>query len=144
VTTFEKARQIIAEALPKVSGTPEARAQAILDALLAGRIMPTTMRASTNMFVRFHAHCKHLGKETGYGYRHWYNDAIAYAESIDMWPCKIVQRSIEIGGDVIAIDVSVPESTTRATNGQLLAAYQVIVDGAKEHGITLPEHAEVE
>jgi hypothetical protein len=61
-----------------------------------------------------------------------------------MWPCKIVQRSIEIGGDVIVIDVSVPESTTRATNGQLLAAYQVIVDGAKEHGITLPEHAEVE
>jgi hypothetical protein len=114
VTTFEKARMIIDETLRTIYGHDYQEAgREILDALLAARIMPTTMRASTDMFVRFHAHCKHLGKETGYGYRHWYN-------------------------------VSVPESTTRATNGQLLAAYQVIIDGAKEHGILLPEHTEVD
>jgi hypothetical protein len=143
VTTFERARMIIAQTLPKLSGPPEAQALAILNALLAKRIMPTTMRASTDMFVRFHAHCRFLGKETGYGYRAWYNDAIAYAESMDAWPCKLITRDVDIGGEKIAVDVSVPESSTRATNAQLLTAYQVIVDGAKHHGITLPEHVEV-
>jgi hypothetical protein len=106
--------------------------------------MPTTMRASRDMFVRFHAHCKHLGKETGYGYKYWYQKAIEYAESIDMWPCKIIARPVSIGGDVITVDVSVPESTTKATNGQLLAAYTIITEGAAEHGIVLPEHTEEE
>lgn len=143
MTTYERAAQIIAETLPSCRGLPLDRAAAhILRALLDKRIMPQPMRASPELFKRFHAHCSHLGKTDGNGYRYWYNQAIAYAESVDEWPVKIIPRTVTIAGEDITVDVAVPESTTRATNAQLLAAYQVITDAAAEQGIVLPEHEE--
>ena len=143
MTTYAKAAAIIAETLPKCRGEKMAdAADRILRALLAKRIMPTTMRASADMFKRFHAHVRFLGKETGYGYRYFYNLAVSHAESVDEWPVKIITRTVEIDGVDITVDVSVPESTTRATNGQLLMAYSIIEEGAREHGITLPENEE--
>ena len=46
---------------------------------------------------------------------------------------------VNIAGENITVDVQVPESTTRASNKQLLCAYEYIVETAREHGIVLPE-----
>jgi len=144
VTTYERARQIIAECLPvKGNESHEVAAERILRALLAKRIMPTTMRASADMFTRWHSHCRFLGTATGYGYKHWYNAAIAYAVEQDDWPCKLIAKTITIDGHDITVDVQVPESTTKANNRQLLTAYTVITEGAAEHGVVLPEHEEM-
>lgn len=146
MTTYERAAHIIAETLPGCDLRPGqsclAAADRILRALLAKRIMPTTMRASADMFTRFHAHCRYLGTESGYGYNYWYRLAVEHAESVEEWPVKVFPRIVDVGGETITIDVSMPQSTTRATNGQLLCAYQIIEEGAKEHGIVLPEHWE--
>ena len=142
MTAHEKAAVIIAETLEKVHGTPKDTARSILRALAKKRIAPVTMVASVDMLRRFHSHCRWLGRQTGYGYRHHYNEAIEYAESMDEWPVKVIQRMVDIGGETITIDVSVPESTTRATNKQLMTAYEVIEDTAKELGISLPENVE--
>jgi len=143
MTTFEKAKQVIAKTLPDCRGLslPDA-AGLILNDLLKNRIMPTTMRASSDLFTRFHAHCRFLGTETGDGYEDWYNRAIQHAVEQDEWPVKLIAKTISIDGHDIDVDVQVPQSTTKATNKQLLTAYEVIQDGAKEHGITLPEHGE--
>jgi len=102
------------------------------------------------MFKRFHAHCSHLGNMTGRGYAYHYNEAIRHAMSTGDWPHKIIPQRVKIydqdenGNDletykVVEVDIPIPESTTKATNGQLLAAYSVIEDEAKRHGIQLPE-----
>ena len=145
MTTFEKAKQVIAKTLPDCRGLslPDA-AGLILNDLLKNRIMPTTMRASSDMFTRWHAHCRFLGTETGYGYSYWYNLAVSHAIEQDAWPVKVIPQKVVIDGADVMVDVQVPQSTTKATNKQLLVAYEVIQDGAKEHGITLPEHGEDE
>ena len=143
MTTYERAAHIIAETLPKCRGEKLMdAADRILNALGKKRIAPTKMVASVDMLRRFHAHCRYLGNESGYGYKYWYSIAVDHAESVEEWPCKVLQRLVDVGGETITIDVSVPESTTRATNKQLLCAYQMIEEGAKEHGIVLPEHWE--
>ena len=144
VTTWERAAQIIAETCTKCKGLASAELAArILDALLRARIMPTTMRASADMFTRFHAHCRFLGTATGEGYEEWYNKAVAYAVEQDDWPVKLIAKTLSIDGHDITVDVQVPQSTTRANNRQLLTAYTVITEGAKEHGVALPEHPEI-
>lgn len=112
----------------------------VLRALLAKRLTVTALRASTDMFVRFHAHCRFLGTQTGDGYEGIYNEAIAYAESQGAWPVKMLARTVRIDGQDITVDVSVPESTTRATNEELLTAYAYIQMAADEHGVVLPEN----
>jgi len=47
---------------------------------------------------------------------------------------------VNIGGEDISVDVQIPESTTKASNKQLLSAYSYVEDTAKEHGISLPEN----
>lgn len=120
--------------------TPHEIADEILAALADKRIAPTTMVASVDMLKRFHAHTRFLGKETGYGYKYWYNLAVEHAESLEDWPCKVLARTVDIDGTMVTVDVSVPESTTKANNRQLLTAYQIIEEGAKEHGVVLPEN----
>ena len=116
----------------------------------AKRIVPHTLKASDAMFKRFHAHCAHLGNVTGRGYAYYYNEAIEHAMKTGDWPHKIFPRRIKVydmdehGNEletynIVEVDIPIPESSTRATNGQLLAAYQVIQDEAREHGIELPE-----
>ena len=143
MTTYEEIRKIIADVLTErevCSWTAaEDLADDILIALREKRIAPITMRASPEFFVRFHAHVRHLGTETGYGYSFWYQQAVDHAVSVDEWPVKIQPAKVVIDGTEHTIDVVVPQSTTKATNKQLMAAYQSIEDGAKEHGVTLPE-----
>lgn len=115
-------------------------ADTLLNRLLENRIMPGSMQASADLFTRFHAHTRYLGKQTGYGYEHWYNAAIDYAVEQDEWPVKLVEQTVTVSGVDISVDVRVPESSKRATNKNLLTAYEVIQDGAREHGVFLPEH----
>lgn len=141
MTTYQKAVLIIADSLNKHKNAhPIDAAGYAVAALLEKRIMPTTMVASPDMFKRFHAHCRFLGKETGYGYKYWYNLAVEHAERLEDWPCKVLARTVDIDGTMVTVDVSVPESTTKANNRQLLTAYQIIEEGAKEHGVALPEN----
>ena len=141
MTTYEKAVKIIGSML-----NSHHMAVRILDTLLDNRITMTTMRASPDLFTRFHAHCRFLGEEpsTQYGYEYWYNLAIAYAVEQDAWPVKLIPKTISIDGHDITVDIQVSQSTRLATNRQLLIAYSVIVDGAKQLGVMLPENVEKE
>ena len=136
MTTPERARAIIAE------HTTEQVADRIIAALARKRIGFVAIKASEELFKRFHAHCRHVGEQTGYGYRDIYNAAIAHAMEEDKWPCKMIPQSIDFAGERVTVDVQVPESTTRATNAQLLCAYEYITETAGEHGIVLPENTE--
>ena len=143
MTTYEKAILIIAETLPKCRGEAVLdAADRILRALQAERIVPTTMRGSPEMLKRWHSHCRFLGTQTGDGYEYFYNLAIAHAVEMDMWPVKLIEKTISIDGHEITVDIQVPQSTTRATNKQLMCAYEVIVDAAAEHKVALPENVE--
>ena len=136
VTTYEKALHIIA------GFTDDKTADRILRALLAKRIMPVTMKASAEMFTRFHAHCRFLGNHPGEGYEFWYNAAIAYAVEQDSWPVKLIEKVIVIDGHDTSVDIQVPQSSRQATNKQLLTAYTVIQEAATEAGLVLPENTE--
>jgi hypothetical protein len=142
VTTYERTGEIIAKAITAGRGrSAEDIADSALRAMLKARIMPQPMRASGEMFVRFHAHCRFLGEVSKYGYRYWYAKAVAHAEAQEQWPVKIIPRTVTLDtGQTVTIDVAVPESTTRATNAQLLCAYQMITEGAAALGVALPEH----
>jgi hypothetical protein len=143
VTTFEKTRKIIADLLTEravcIWAAAEDLADDILIALREKRIAPITMRASPEFFTRFHAHCRHLGTETEYGYGYWYQQAVDHAVSVDEWPVKVQPTKVVIDDVEHTIDVVVAQSTTKATNKQLMSAYQIIEEGAKEHGVVLPE-----
>lgn len=143
MSTYTRARDIIIETLPDCEGKPADRvAKLILDALMEHRIRVQAMRASRDMFVRFHAHVAHLGKASGWGYREVYAGAVAYAEERDEWPCKLIPRTVNVSGTDVTVDVRVPESTTRATNRQLLCAYEYVTMTAQELGVALPEHTD--
>lgn len=144
MSTTSRARQVIIDTLPSCKGHPfDEVADLILHALLAKRLTVVTLRASTDLFVRFHAHARYLGSQTGDGYEGIYNEAIAYAESQGDWPIKVLTRTVKIDGQDITVDVAVPESTTRANNRQLLTAYEYVTMAAEEHGIVLPEGEEI-
>lgn len=141
MSTYEKAAQIFVETLPACRGLPlDKAARKLLDALYASRIAPMTFRASDEMFRRFHAHCRYLGTATGEGYDGIYNAAIAYAREFDEWTCKTVAQTVVIAGEEITVDVEVPNSTTKASNKQLVRAYEYITQTAAEHKIALPEN----
>ncbi len=137
MSTYEKSVGIISDIVHSQN-----MAVHILDVLLDNRITTTTMRASADLFTRFHAHCRYLGEHGGEGSRYWYNAAVAYAVERDSWPTQLIEKVITIDGHDVRIDVLVPQSTRRASNAQLLVAYSVIVDAAKEKGIELPENAD--
>jgi len=142
MTTYEKARGLIAECIRKAKSgdDPEQTAESCLRAMRDKRIVPHNLRASGELFKRFHAHCRYLGDVTGIGYRTLYNKALRHAEKMHEWPMKIIPRRIRLDtGDIVEVDVPIPESTTRATTSNLMAAYQVIVDEAATAGVTLPE-----
>ena len=136
MTTPERARAIIVEHVT------EQVADRIIAALARKRIGFVAIKASEELFVRWHAHARYLGEQTGDGYKGIYHDAIEYAQEFDEWPCKLVVREVEVGGEMISVDILVPESTTKATNRQLLKAYEYITEVAKERGIVLPENTE--
>ena len=141
MSVYDKAARIIADTIAGFRDEDELEiADRILTALGDARITPTVMRASRDMFTRFHAHCRFLGNETGDGYEYWYNEAINYAVQQDKWPVKLIPQTVTIAGEQIVIDVQVPESTTKATNTQLLCAYEIVTDAAEAHKIRLPEH----
>lgn len=143
MTTVERAKDIIIATLPDCKGKPFADvADILLDALLQKRIGLATMVASADMFVRWHAHCAHLGKESGDGYQYWYTQAVEYAMQMEDWPVKVQPTTVVIDGVEHTIDVRVPQSTKKANNRQLLLAYQVIQDAADELGIELPENTD--
>ena len=102
--------------------------------------MPVTMVASPELFVRFHAHTRYLGGVTEYGYRYYYDKAVEAMVAAEDWPVKIVPKTITIDGHEITVDIQIAESTRKANNRQLLGAYQVIVDHAKEERVPLPEN----
>ena len=136
MTTTERAWVIMIETIPG----PEA--DTIIGGLMEKRITFQTFRASHDMFTRFHAHARYIGKETGEGYQQVYNDAIAYAVERDTWPVKVVPQEVVIASETITIDVQIPQSTTKATNQHLLCAYEYIVAVAAEYKISLPERYE--
>ena len=141
MSTYEKAVGIFIETLPGCRGLPlDKAARKLLDALYAKRIAPMTFRASDEMFRRFHAHCRYLGTETGRGYEDVYQHAIAYAREFGEWTCKTVAQTVTIAGEEITVDVEIPQSTTKASNKQLVRAYEYITDTAAEHKIVLPEN----
>ena len=143
MTTYERTFDIIAGTLLACKHDAcTDQAHKILRALQAKKIMPTTMKASPDMFTRFHAHCRFVGNNTGAGYEHFYNASIAYAVEQDSWPVKMIEKIIDIDGHKISVDIQVPQSSHRATNKQLLTAYTVIEDAAKEAGLVLPENTE--
>ena len=143
MTTYEKAANIIAETLPRSIGEPMDMADRILRALQEKRIVPVTMRASAELWTRFHAHCRFLGEHTKYGYRYFYDKAVEAMVIAEDWPVKIVSKTISIDRQEITVDIAVAESTRKANNRQMLGAYQVIVDHAAEEKVPLPENMEV-
>jgi hypothetical protein len=142
MTTYEKAIGILTDTIAAHrQDEPVQLARRCLEAMRAKRITPQTFRASEEMFVRFHAHCRHLGNMTGKGYGHYYNVAIKHAMATDDWPVKIIPRRIKLDtGQVFEEDVPVPESSTKATTRALLTAYEVIEDEARRAGVRLPEN----
>lgn len=141
MTTLERAYAVIAETLPRCKGKLFAVAsRMIVDALTEARITFETMRATPELFTRFHAHCRFLGVHGGEGYQYWYNAAVGHAVSVGDWPIRIVQQTVNIAGEDITVDIEVPESTRLANNRQLMLAYSVITDGAAEKQLALPEN----
>ena len=146
MTAYEKAHGVIAEFISSVYGDtrPEWPATKILDALNEKNLVVVVSKGSPDMLKRWHAHCRYLGKETGDGYEGIYNEAIKYAVERDEWPVKVIAQEVCIASEMITIDVQVPQSTTRATDKQLLCAYEYITSVAAEHKISLPERYENE
>jgi hypothetical protein len=142
MTTYERAVGILTDTIAAHrQDEPVQLARRCLEAMRAKRITPQTFRASEEMFVRFHAHCRHLGAMTGKGYRHYYNESVRHSMATDDWPVKIVTRRIKLDtGQVVEVDVPVPESSTKATTRALMAAYTVIEDEARRAGVRLPEN----
>ena len=145
ITTHEKAARIIAETLPSCRGKPvKDAADRILRALQKKRIVPVTMRASAELWTRFHAHTRYLGTVTGHGYRYYYDLAIDTMLAEDDWPVKIITKTISIDGHDITVDIQIAESTRKANNRQMLGAYTIITDAAAEERIPLPEKKTLE
>lgn len=142
MTTFEKALGILTETIKAHRhDEPVQLARRCLEAMRAKRITPQTFRASEELFVRFHAHCRFLGESTGKGYRHYYTSAIEHAVKVDAWPVKVIPRMVRLDtGQVVDVDVPVPESSTKASTAQLMEAYSVITDEAMRAGVRLPEN----
>lgn len=141
MTTYEKTVDVIRKQIEAHRNDPaEQLARRCVEAMRKKRIVPQTLRASDEMFKRFHAHCRHLGNMTGRGYEHYYNAAVNAAVKTEDWPVKIIPKRIKLDtGDIVEVDVPIPVSSTKVTNGALLAAYAVIEDEARAHGIDLPE-----
>lgn len=140
MSAYEKARNIIAETLAYCNDmSPEATATACLDACLERRLVMTVLHASHEMFTRFHAHCRFVGKRTGRGYQDVYTKAIEYAMGFEEWPIQLVTKEVDVDGRKLTVDVVIPESTTKATNTQLLKAYEYVLAVATEERIVLPE-----
>jgi hypothetical protein len=141
VTTYEKAMTIIAEVVEKHRGeTGEMVARRCLDALREKRIVPHTMAASGELFKRFHAHTRYLGRETMLGYRHYYDMAVQHAVTLGEWPIVVRPVMIELpGGEVHWRDANLPDTSKKATTSNLMTAYSVIEDEAKQAGVVLPE-----
>lgn len=141
MTTYEKTVQIITEQVEKHrTDPPEQLARRCLEAMRKKRIVPHTLRASEELFTRFHAHTRYLGNTTGRGYSYYYNLAVNHAMRMNEWPHKIIPKRVKLDtGDIVEVDVPIPESTTKATTGQLMVAYQVVQEEAQRHGIDLPE-----
>lgn len=143
MSTADRAVSIFTDVLPSCRGKsyPDT-AKTLVRALLSHRLAITALRASVDLFTRFHAHCRYLGEVTGRGYKDVYNAAIEYAMSFELWPIEIVPYAVDVEGKKIIVDVTIKQSTTKANNTQLLKAYEYIVDTAKEEGKTLPENVE--
>jgi hypothetical protein len=154
MTTYEKAAgaieiELIKHKIPADDASWLARS--ILSRMQSHRIGVIEFRASEEMFTRFHAHLRFFGQQQGNGYRYWYNRIIAECVEEGEWPVKMATRYVDLASkDVrvtppkeldsyVTVDVPVPESTKRATNGQLLGAYERLLFYAAEAEITLPE-----
>ena len=133
MTAYEKAHGIIAEMLDAKTATR------VLDALMRKRLAVAPMRASYDMFTRYHAHMRYLAQEIGQTYDELYIEARDYALQRGEWPVKLSQIEIEFGGEVHIEDINVPQSSRLASTSNLTTAYQYIVDTAAEHKIVLPE-----
>jgi len=137
----ERVLRLIAEICEKrgISNGMGAAMQ-IVAALEKKRYMIRPMKGSPEMLRRLHAHCRYLGDTTGNGYEH-YRD-MAYRHAVDMheWPTVIVPVAVPLdNGETVTVDVPMPDSSTKATNAQLMVAYQVIEDEARRAKSTLPE-----
>ena len=141
MTTFEKSVGIMADVIEKHRNDTGAKlARRCLDALREKRIVPRSIRASEELFTRFHAHTRYLGEMTGRGYRHYYDLAVRHAVTVGDWPMVVRQVMITLpGGETFWRDVQLPDSTTKARTSHLMIAYGVIEDEAKLAGVSLPE-----
>jgi len=140
MTLFEKSVEVLeATITANRDESADWLARRCLDELRKVRIVPHRLRASEEFFTRFHAHARYLGGVAGPSYEYWYNKAIQYAMKVQNWPMKIVPTQVKLdSGEVITVDVPVPDSSTKATNANLMEAYRVIEDEAKIRGIDLP------
>ena len=132
MTVVEQARAVI------VPFCTEQKVDELIVALATKRITFVELAASEELFTRWHAHCRFLGKESGRGYDEIYNHAIAYAMEMEE-KFKVLPQTVIIAGEEITVDIKVPGPTTKASNKELLVAYEYIVDTAKEIGVRLPE-----
>jgi hypothetical protein len=141
MSTYEQGVKIIAEQLEAHRNEPaEQIARRCLEAFRKNRLALQRFRASEAMLRRFHAHARHLGNVTGIGYETIYNKAVNAAVKTEDWPVKIIPKRVRLDtGDIVEVDIPIPASSTKVTNGALLAAYAVIEQEAREHGIDLPE-----
>lgn len=136
-----KVLQIIAQACERrgvINSTSVANDIAV--ALEEKRYMIRAMKGSPEMLRRLHAHCRYLGDATGRGYE-YYRD-MAYRHAVDMhrWPTVVIPVDVTLdNGSVVTVDVTMPDSSTKATNAQLMEAYSVIADEARRAGEQLPE-----
>ena len=142
MTIYQKAAEIIEKTITEQPDEPaDWLARSILDALREKRIIPQSLRASEELFTRFHAHCRYLGDVAGPSYRYWYNKAVRHAVKLHEWPMRMMIAVVESEPGKFEIeDRLVADSTRNATTSNLMCAYGVIQDGATEHGIDLPEN----
>lgn len=134
MTTVDKALEII-----ETHAGKEAMI-AIYNALVKEKIGFVATKGSPEMLRRCMAHTRYLGEATGYGFKHFYDEAIEYAMSKGLWPVRMVAQTVVVGGEEMTVDFEVAQSSTRAANKHLTSYYEHITQAAEEHGIALPEH----
>lgn len=98
-------------------------------------------KRSDELSTRFHAHC-------GYVARHSkgdvtkdevYSEALNTAVEHGLYPYTLVTQRVNINSAIFDVDVKVPVSTTKASNRELLEAYEIVQDIAARYGVRLPE-----
>jgi hypothetical protein len=112
--------------------------------LIGSGIRLKEQKRSNELSTRFHAHCSWIARHgsSHYSQDEIYSMILSEAVQRGVYPASIIVQRVTINSAVHEVEVRVPHSTTRASNRELLAAYEILEAFAAEEGVRLPEHLE--